>query len=104
MKFRCIYCTHTFDSPERPAACPNCATPFTLTVTQGTPIFDIAMALERNGHELNFTLRARLPETHTERVDVTLAAGPDTESRAPGCRCHIEPGDSRCPAHSEDSP
>lgn len=77
MKFRCIYCAHTFDCAERPAACPSCATSFTLTVTPDTPIFDLAMALDRNGRELDFTLRARLPEQHPEHMDVALAVAPE---------------------------
>lgn len=104
MKFRCIYCAHVFECEARPEKCPNCATPFSLTVTRDTPIFDIAMALDRNGREIDFTLRARLPEKHPEHMDVALAVAPDTEPRAPGCQCHLEPGDSPCPVHGEDSP
>ena len=74
MKFRCIYCAHTWECDERPPACPNCSTPFTLTVTPDTPLFDLAMALDRNGRSLDFELRARLPEKHPEHMDVALAA------------------------------
>lgn len=73
MKFRCIYCTHVFEADERPAECPGCTTPFSLTVTPDTPIFDLAMALDQNGRDLDFSLRARLPEQHPERMDVALA-------------------------------
>lgn len=74
MKFRCIYCTHAWECETRPDACPSCATSFSLTVTPDTPILDLAMALDRNGRELDFELRARLPEQHPEHMDVTMAS------------------------------
>ena len=105
MKFRCIYCAHTWECDERPPSCPNCATPFTLTVTPDTPIFDLAMALDRNGRALDFELRARLPEKHPEHMDLSLAAAAaETETRAAGCACHLEAGDSPCPVHGDDDP
>jgi len=73
VKFRCIYCAHAWEGDDRPPGCPNCATPFSLTVTTDTPIFDLAMALDRNGRALDFELRARLPEQHPEHMDVALA-------------------------------
>lgn len=106
MKFRCIYCAHTWEGDDRPPGCPNCATPFSLTVTTDTPLFDLAMALDRNGRTLDFELRARLPEQHPEHMDIALACAPepDTEPRPPGCACHLDAGDSPCPVHGEESP
>lgn len=80
MKLRCIYCAHTWECDERPSVCPSCATPFTLTVTPDTPIFDLAMALDQNGRTLDFELRAKLPERHPEHMDVALACEPDEDT------------------------
>ena len=77
MNLRCIYCAHTWACDDRPPACPSCATPFSLTVTPDTSIFDLAMALDRNGRDLDFELRARLPEQHPQHMDVALAVWPD---------------------------
>lgn len=79
MKLRCIYCAHTWECDERPPECPSCATPFSLTVTPDTPSFDLAMALDKNGRELDFTLRARLPEQHPEHMDVAMACAPEDD-------------------------
>lgn len=102
MKFRCIYCTHVFEAPELPPACPSCAATFTLVVKPETTVFDLAMAVDRNGRELDFDLRARLPQDHPEHMDVALACAPDTEPRPAGCACHLEAGDSPCPVHGDD--
>lgn len=79
MNLRCIYCAHTWECDERPPECPSCATPFSLTVTPDTPSFDLAMALDKNGRELDFTLRARLPEQHPEHMDVAMACAPEDD-------------------------
>lgn len=103
MKIQCIYCQHIWECDERPPACPNCATPFTLTVTPDTPLRKIVRALRTNGRTLSFDLRARLPEKHPEHMDVAMAAA-ETEARPAGCACHLEAGDSPCPVHGDEDP
>jgi hypothetical protein len=106
MKYRCIYCTHVYEADALPPACPSCATPLSLTVTPETTLFDLAMAVDRNGHELAFDLERRptaIP-TGPRPMDFALACAPehDTQPRPPGCDCHLDHGDSPCPAHGDD--
>ena len=101
MKFRCIYCAHDFEATALPPACPACAVTFTMVVKPKTRIFDLAMAVDRNGYELDANLVPRRSED-APPVDFALAVEPDTEPRAPGCACLWEAGDSPCPVHGDD--
>lgn len=87
MKFRCIYCAHAFEAEALPPACPSCAATFTMVVKPETKLFDLAMAVDKNGRELDFDLRARLPQGHPEHMDVALAtaAAEHRWTTMPGC-------------------
>ncbi len=85
MKLRCFYCHTLFECAERPPACPHCAVPFSITITPETPVFEIAMAVEKNGYEATFNLKPRnAPLEHkviavfsTSKDAFELAAGPE---------------------------
>lgn len=79
MNLRCIYCDHAFEAAALPPCCPACSTPFSLTVTPDTPLRRVIRALRKNDRNLDFELRARLPEHHPEHMDVALACDPEDD-------------------------
>lgn len=106
MKFRCIYCAHVFEADALPPACPGCSRTFSLTVGPRTTVKQLVRALAANGASPSFNLlRDALPDDGAAQ-GFALACAPDvgTEARAPGCACHLEPGDSPCPVHGDDEP